>query len=198
MHPAQRAISFVTPHCDLAERLRVTPPSAQIRGIWVKAIEKQIAAAGKLAEYQEYFPGDRYSALTFYPVHDFLVRLACAGALVVAPERTHEGMSRVMKGNADAFMESLLGRILLRVLSRDPVKLFEQGAAARRQSFTYGHWRLRRIDDHHLEIVHEEEYVWIESAIAGACKGTFEACNIAGEVDTKLVDRFNGSTFLRW
>jgi uncharacterized protein (TIGR02265 family) len=107
-------------------------------------------------------------------------------------------MSLVMRGNAEAFMDTLLGRVMLRVLSRDPVRLFEQGTAARRQSFTYGRWELRRLGEREIEIVHHDEYCWIESAIAGSLLGTFEACHIKGKVETRLTDRFNGSSFLTW
>jgi uncharacterized protein (TIGR02265 family) len=198
MYPVARVIELVTPHCDLGQRLEVVPPSAQIRGVWIQAVEKQVTLAGKLEEYRAYFANDHYSFMSFYPAQDFLTRLACGGAIVASPERVHEGMSQIMKGNANAFMENVLGRILLRVLSRDPVKLFEQGMAARRQTFSYGSWRLRRLGERSLEIVHEEEYCWIESAIAGSCKGTFEVCKIAGKVETRLSDRFNGSSLLTW
>jgi uncharacterized protein (TIGR02265 family) len=161
-------------------------------------MEKQLAKRERLNVYKEYFPDDRHSVLSYYPVADFLIRLACAGGIIATPERVHDGMSSLMKDNAEAFMDTLLGRVMLRVLSRDPVRLCEQGTAARRQSFTYGRWELKRRGERLLEIEHRDEYCWIESAIAGSWKGTFEACGIVGEVETKLTDRFNGSTFLRW
>jgi len=195
---ATRAIALVAPYCDIVERLEVVPPSAQVRGVWLKAIEKQLAKRDRLEVYRGYFPDDRYSALAFYPLADFLVRLACSGAIVVSPERVHAGMSLIMSDNAEAFMDNMLGRVMLRVLSRDPVKIFEQGTAARRQSFTYGRWELRRLGERELEISHHDEYVWIESALAGAASGTLAVCNLKGEVETKLIDRFNGSTFMRW
>jgi uncharacterized protein (TIGR02265 family) len=193
-----RAVALVAPHCDIVERLQVVPPSAQLRGVWINSVEEQIGKIGKLELYREYFPADRFSTLTFYPLEDYLERLACAGALVSSPARVHDGMSQLMQGNARAFMETLLGRVMLRVLSRDPMKLFEQGTAARRQTFNYGRWELKRLGAREVEIVHHDEYNWIESAIAGSWLGTFEACNVTGKVETRLVDRFNGSTFLSW
>src|SRR5579872_1339454 len=133
-----RAIELVAPYCDIVDRLKVIPPSAQVRGVWIKNVEKQVEKQGVLPRYREYFPGDKFSALSFYPVEAFLVRLACAGALVLSPEKVHDGMFLITKGNAESFMETLLGRILLRALSRDPVRLLEQGMAARRQGFNYG------------------------------------------------------------
>jgi uncharacterized protein (TIGR02265 family) len=193
-----RAIELVAPHCDIVDRLKAVPPSAQTRGVWIKNVEKQVEQRGVMPAYREYFPYDRFGALPYYPLSDFLIRLACAGALVTTPERVHEGMFLITKGNAESFMETILGRIMLRVLSRDPVRLLEQGMAARRQSFSYGHWELRRHSEREVEVVHQGEYWWIESGVAGAAAGTFEACNIVARTETKLIDRFNGSTFCRW
>ncbi len=193
-----RAIELVAPYCDIVDRLKVVPPSAQTRGVWIRNVEKQVERHGATAAYRRYFPYDRYGALPHYPLSDFLIRLACAGALVASPERVHDGMFLITKGNAESFMETILGRVMLRVLSRDPVRLLEQGMAARRQSFTYGHWELRRHSEREVEVVHQSEYWWIESGVAGAAAGTFEACNIVAQTETKLIDRFNGSTFCRW
>jgi len=193
-----RAVELVAPYCDIVDRLRVIPPSAMVRGVWIKNVEKHVERCGLTATYREYFPHDHYSSLSFYPVADLLIRNACAGALVASPERVHEGMFLITKGHAEAFMETLLGRVMLRVLSRDPVRLLEQGMAARRQSFSYGHWALRRHSEREVEVVYENEYWWIESAVGGAAQGTFEACKISARIETKLSDRFNGATFFRW
>ena len=80
--PESRAIALVGSHCDIVERLAVVPPSAQVRGVWIRAIEKQLSKHGRLAVYREYFPDDHYSALGFFPLADCLVRLSCAGAII--------------------------------------------------------------------------------------------------------------------
>jgi len=79
--PENRAIALVASHCDIVERLEVVPPSAQVRGVWIRAIERQLSKRGRLDVYRDYFPDDQYSALGFYPLADCLVRLASAGAL---------------------------------------------------------------------------------------------------------------------
>jgi uncharacterized protein (TIGR02265 family) len=196
--PSDRAIEWVAPYCDIVERLELVPPSACVRGVYFQNVETQIATHGLLDAYRQYFPNDHYTTFPLYPVAEILVRRACAGALIATPERVHEGMFLVAKGNATAFAASLLGRVMLRKLSPDPVRLLEQAVAARRQSTTYGHWEIRRHGDRALEVVYSEEYSWIESAIAGAAQGTFEACGITAQIETRLIDRFNGSTFFRW
>jgi uncharacterized protein (TIGR02265 family) len=196
--PEARAVALVAAHCDIEERLPLVPPSACVRGIYFNAIEKQVQARGMLPAFREYFPNDHFGSLSFYPISTYLVRLACAGALVASPERVHDGMLTIAKGNARAFMESVLGRLMLRVLSGDPIRLMEQAMAGRRQSTNYGHWELVRRSARSIEVRHREEYMWIESAIAGAGVGTFEACGITATVECRLVDRFNGSSFYTW
>ncbi len=191
-------MALVAAHCDIEDRLPLVPPSACVRGIYLNAIEKQVAAQGKLEAYRGYFPGDRFGSLSFYPLSTYLVRIACAGALVASPERVHDGMLLLARGNAVAFIESLLGRLLLRVLSGDPVRLMEQAMAGRRQSTNYGHWEAIRHGDRAFEVRHIEEYTWIESAVAGAGLGTFEACGLKVNVENRLLDRFNGSSFYTW
>ncbi|MCA9646952.1 MAG: DUF2378 family protein, partial [Myxococcales bacterium] len=96
------------------------------------------------------------------------------------------------------FASTLMGRALLRLLARDPVRLTEQAVAARRQMANYGDWRMVRHGPHDIEKVYRDEYTWLESAIAGAAVGSFEACDVEPRVETLLKDRYNGSTRIRW
>lgn len=192
------ALELVAPHCDIVERLERTPPTARLRGLYFKSIHDALERDNKLTEYKRIFPEERYSAIPYYPLTDYLLRIAVAGAIHSTPETLQDGMFAIARGNATAFAKSLLGRAMLRLLARDPIRLTEQGLAARRQSCAYGHWQLIRHDPFHLEMVYRDEYQWIESMCAGAAQGTFEACGLAPILETKLTDRFNGSTHIRW
>ena len=108
-------------------------------------------------------------------------------------------MFELSRVNATTVADSLLGRVLIRLLARDPLRLAEQSVAARRQMSSYGRWSLVRHGPREIEIVYEDEYTWIESAIAGAAAGTFATLGAFDvKLETKLVDRFRGSTFFRW
>src|SRR5882672_10266601 len=156
---ADRAIQLVAPYCDIVERLEVVPPSAQVRGLYLKSLEAIVQRAGRVGLYREYFSGERWSAIRMYPLRDYMVRLAVAGAALHSPERLHEGMHDVWRTNATTFASSLLGRTMLRLLSRDPVRLTEQGLAARRQTYQYGHWSIVRHGPRSIEMVYREEYI---------------------------------------
>jgi len=191
------ALELVGKHCDIEERMKLVPATARVRGVLFRPIQAQLQKRGLLDAYQAYF-GEKRGAIPFYPLTDYLLRLAVAGALVTTPSRLHEGMFSICKGNASEIVESVLGRALLRLLARDPVRLTEQGLAARRQTMAYGHWSIVRHGERSIEMVYENEYTWIDSAIAGSAVGTFEACGLTPKIETRLVDRFNGSTLIEW
>jgi uncharacterized protein (TIGR02265 family) len=194
----ERAIQLVAPHCDIVSRLEVVPPSARVRGLYLRSFETVLQRAGCAQLYREYFEGERWSPIRMYPLRDYMIRLAVAGASLRSPERVHDGMHDVWRTNATTFAASLLGRTMLRLLSNDPVRLTEQGLAARRQTYQYGHWEIVRHGARAVEMVYREEYLWIESAIAGGAVGAFEACGIEANLETKLLNRFDGSTMITW
>ena len=194
----ERAIELVAPYCDIAERLEAVPPSARVRGLYLNSFEGLLRRAGKAELWDRYFADERWSAVRMYPLRDYMVRLAVAGACLRGPEQVHAGMHDVWRTNATTFASSLLGRTMLRLLSHDPVRLTEQGLAARRQTYQYGHWSIVRHGPRSIEMVYREEYIWIESAIAGGAVGAFEACGITAEIQTKLINRFDGATLISW
>lgn len=193
-----RAWKLVAPHCDIEDRIRHVPPSATLRGLWHRSVLTVLKRAGKLDEYNDYFPNERWSMLTFYPLSAYMVRLAVAGALIASPSEIHQGMFEALRLNSTIFVSSILGRTLLRILAKDPVRLTEQGMAARRQTTNYGEWAIVSRGPHHIETIYRSEYVWIDSAIAGSAVGTFEACDLKASLQTQLDDRFNGSTLITW
>lgn len=193
-----RAVDLVAPHCDIVERLGDVPPSARIRGWYFKSMLAVLQRHERTAAYEDYFPDESWSALGMHPLGDYLVRLAVAGALLTAPQRLHEGIFEISRQNATAFVSSLVGRVLVRILSRDPVRLTQQGLSARRQSTTYGTWEIRRPGPRQVQMIYRNEYMWIESAIAGAAVGTFESCGVKADVQTVLDDKYNGATTIHF
>jgi uncharacterized protein (TIGR02265 family) len=197
MNGATRALELVAPHCDLVDRLRAVPPAAAMRGVFYHHIDGYMRKAGLQDAYRSYFP-ETVSALPFYPLSDYMLRLATAGALVASPERLHEGMREIARGNAASFVQSLLGRTLIRLLSNDPAKLTEQGLAARRQTHRYGRWSLIRHAPRVLEVVYEDEFLWIESVVVGSAEGTYVGCAFPVHQEHTLRSRFSGSTIHSW
>jgi uncharacterized protein (TIGR02265 family) len=195
----EEILAEVARHCDLPRRLPVVPPSAKVRGLYFRSIEAVLARAGggRVETYQGMFP-ERFAAIPWHPAADFLKRLAIGAALLTSPERVHEGMFEIGRRNAVAFSESLLGRTMLRLLSRDPHKLLQQGVAARRQSNTYGGWTLTFPAERTAVMSMVEEYMYIESYLLGAAQGTFDAIGMPVRTEVVLEDRFTGKHILSW
>jgi len=181
----------------LVERLPLIPPSAKVRGLYFRSIERVLADAGRRDDFTALFP-ERFAAVLWHPAADFLVRLAVGGAILAGPAKIHQGMFEIGRANAVAFADSLLGRTLLRVLDRDPKRLLRQAIAGRRQSYSYGRWELEFPSDREAVVTMAEEYLYIESYLMGAGQGTFDAVGLPVKNEIVLHDRFNGKQILRW
>lgn len=197
MGDRERAIDAASQHCDLAERLLLVPPSALVRGLYFGSVQSVLDAAGRGNAYREIFP-EKFAAVSWQPVSEFLKRLVVAGSLLTSPREVHEGMYEIGRRNAVAFADSLLGRTLMRLLSKDPGKLVEQAAAGRRQSYTYGRWVIENRGPQEAVVEMTEEYLYIDSYMLGAAKGTFDAINRPVDVTAELDGRFAGRHFVRW
>lgn len=192
-----QAIHEVGRYCDIEERLTLLPPSSKSRGLYFQSVEAVLAKAGRLEKYSLLFPG-QFTAVLWYPTSEFLARLAVAGGLLAGPEQVHQGMFEIGRRNAVAFAESLLGRAMMRLLSRDPRKLLKQGVTGRRQGCTVGRWDLSFPEERKAVIAMEDEYLYIESYLLGAGQGTFDAIGLPVRPTVVQEDRFTGRHVLEW
>jgi uncharacterized protein (TIGR02265 family) len=184
-------------YCDILTRRELVPHSAKVRGVYFQSIEGALRKAGKLERYKALCP-ESFATALWHPCTDFLEQLVIGGALLRGPEGVHAGMFDIGRHNTVAFAGSLLGRLLLRVLSRDPKRLLEQGASARRQGSAYGQWSLTFLSDHSAVVEMRDEYAYIESYLLGAAKGMFETIAVPARVEAELDSAFNGRHILRW
>jgi uncharacterized protein (TIGR02265 family) len=184
-------------YCDLEERLPAVPASAQLRGLYFKNTINVMKSAGLQGRYAELFP-ETYSAVRWYPLADYLERHAAAGALLAGPETVHDGMRTIGHNNAQAFTESLLGKTMIRLLSRDPMRLLKQSAVGRRQSCQYGRWELHFPAPGHAVMEMYEEYIWIESNVAGAAEGTMAVTSVPVKNRCELDSKFRGRHVFEW
>lgn len=191
------ALAEVSEHCDLRERLALTPPSAVMRGQYFRGIEAALGDPAKLARYRALFP-ERHAALRWYPMTEFLQHVTVGGAILRGPERVHDGMFQLGRGNAKLFSESVLGRLMLRLLSREPEKVLRQALAGRRQSAKPARWELSFPAERTAVMSLIEEYCYIESYMFGAAHGTFEMVGVPVRIECVLEERFVGKHIFRW
>jgi uncharacterized protein (TIGR02265 family) len=194
----QRALEYVAPHCDIKMRLGALPLDASVRGIAFRSIVSALEEADKLAAYVTRFGPLRYESLVFYPLAEYLVRLASGAAVLRSPADLYLGMGEISRRNASEMSQSVLGQTLIHALASDPRSLLEQGVAMRRQTFNYGHWELMHHAPRHLEMRYRDEYVWIEQAWTFAALGTFDTCRIKPRITTQLDTPYRGSHHFEW
>lgn len=193
----ERAIELVGAHCDLEQRLRDIPPSARVRGVWVRSAELEAESAGALGRYES-LTGGRTAPLQWYPLGEGLARMAIAAALIESPARVHDGLARIGRTYPTRFSESLLGRTLIRLLAPDPVRVLQQGLAARRQTCDYGRWELEFPEPRRAIMRHREEYGWLDSIVLGSAKATLDAIGVDASFDVTLVSPYEGTFDIRW
>ncbi|HEX2678555.1 MAG TPA: DUF2378 family protein [Polyangiales bacterium] len=191
------AIAEVYKHCDLQQRLASLPPSAKVRGVFFRSIDRVLGQAGLLPRFELLFP-NRPSSVPWYPFSEFLTQVAVGGAMLAGAEQVQHGMYEIGRRNAIAVAESLFGRALLRLLSPNPRNLLMQGMAARRQGFNVGTWELTFPSDRSAVMTMKEEYLYMDSYLLGAAYGTFETINVPVKVECVLDDPYNGRHFLSW
>jgi uncharacterized protein (TIGR02265 family) len=194
----QRALEYVAPHCDIKMRLAAVPLDACVRGVAFRSIVAALEEADQLAAYVTRFGPLRYESLAFYPLTEYLVRLASGAAVLRSPADLYLGMNEISRRNAREMSQSVLGQTLIHALASDPRSLLEQGIAMRRQIFNYGQWELVHHAPRHLEMRFRDEYVWIEQACTFAALGTFDACRIKPRITTQLDTPYSGSHHFEW
>jgi len=193
-----RALDLVGQYCDLEQRLKDIPPAAQARGIWVRTFENTLARQPRAMERYLAIFGTPASPLGWHALGEVVARLAVAGALYTSPREVKQGLRAIGRAQSVQFAESLLGRTLIRLLSTDPVRVLQQGAAARRQTCNYGSWEHDFSTPGRAIVTHHDEYGWLDSQVLGSAEGTFEAIRVQARFTQRLDDPYNGVTEITW
>lgn len=193
-----RALDLVGAYCDLEQRLKDIPPSARVRGIWARTFENAIAhRPGAMERYIEIF-GSQSSPLGWHGLGDVVARVAVAGALYTSPPEVKVGLRALGRAQALQFSESLLGKTLIRLLSPDPVRVLQQGAAARRQTCNYGSWEYDFSTPGKAIVTHRDEWGWLDSQVLGSAEGTMQAIGVKARFELRLFDAYNGVMEITW
>ncbi|MFT3923722.1 MAG: TIGR02265 family protein [Myxococcales bacterium] len=197
MSEVSRLLTEVDAYCHLQARLELLPATARMRGVYFRSIEVVLERAGLLDRYRDLFPTRRATVL-WYPNSEFLEQLVVGAALLTEPSRVHEGMLEIGRVNARVFAESVLGKLLVRVLSREPRDLLRQAIIGHRQGSNHATWTLSFPDERTACMEFSDEFNYIESYLLGAARGTFEAIELPAQVDAELRGPFRGRHVIRW
>lgn len=194
----QRIVELLAPHCDITTRLKQVPATARMRGLYFRATLDELGRRGLRSAFETVIHETERSAFMLYPLTDYILWVAYAGSLITSPARVHTGMYELARSHSLYFGQSLLGRSLLRLISRDPIRQMHQAVQSKRAVSNYGRWFIADEGPRHIVFRLEDEYVWIESSLLGGAVGGLESCGVNPTVEVQLRDPFNGDLSFKW
>lgn len=183
---------------DLEERLRATPDTARIRGVWFKMTEDAVRRRGQsfAVLFHKAGGGAARWAFRLYDAREYLAEAALAAALL-EPDDPREGLRAMWRG-AVGYSNVLHPGSFAHLLRPDPMTALRWLVRHRDHFATYGLWRLEERAPDHAVVHLDEELIWIDSAHRGGAEGLLRACGVKGTVEVELLDRYTGRIHLRW
>jgi uncharacterized protein (TIGR02265 family) len=183
---------------DLERRVSETPASAQVRGIFFRLLEDDLARRGLKGWIQwRTVLGEDPQSYRLYPARSLLVAYAKAAALVSSSD-PREGVRALFRGICLPFSQSTYGRAWQRFLKPDPLNALRWLDRCREHICNYGTWRLESRGPGHATLHMVDEYFWIDAAHRGGCEGMLEVCGVDGEVTAEMYSLFSGRLDVRW
>src|SRR5258706_5841160 len=126
---------------DLESRLRETPASASIRGVFFRILEDDLARRGLKGwpKWKEVL-GEQPRSYRLYPVRDLLTGYAQGAALISSDPR--EGIREIFRGISRPFAESWYGRAFQKALKPDPLTALYWLERCHDHICNYGRWHV--------------------------------------------------------
>jgi uncharacterized protein (TIGR02265 family) len=171
------------PAARLEEHLRRLPAGASCRGLFFQgtirhvqriAPDVDLARAAGLQER-------RYVSFSNYPYGDFL-RLNAAGARIVKPGRTAEGLRELGVHAYDTLLESQIGKVVLGAFGKSFEYVVMAGARGYAVSLSFGKVEAERVAPQHVRYRFHEMPAFLDTFQRGVVEGAMRACGVTGEV----------------
>jgi uncharacterized protein (TIGR02265 family) len=139
----------------------------------------------------------RYVGFTLYPYADF-VRLAVAGAQVLEPGSTAEGLRALGTHAYDTLLESQFGRVILGAFGKNFDHVVMSAARVYSVSLNFGKVDVERVATGHVRFEFRAMPAFLETFQRGAFEGGMKACGVEGEVVVTSRDVANATFDVRW
>jgi uncharacterized protein (TIGR02265 family) len=192
-------LAEVTALLDLDRRLRETPASAGIRGIWFAMTADYMRRQGQAVEaaWRAAVRVIPRTIFRMFPLRDYLRELAFASA-VLDPNNPIEAMRAIWRNTPRYYTSSVIGRSCLRLLRPEPLAAWRWCERHREHFCNYGSWRLEVRGADYIIMHYFDEYLWLEGAHRGGAESLLEACGVEGSVDPEVISRSAGRMHVRW
>jgi uncharacterized protein (TIGR02265 family) len=198
--PHRASLKECYEHTDLAWRLAQIPDAAACRGVYFNMIDERAGNLGPATqlEYRRFFQLHRFSPFQFYPVKDYLTRIATVAQIHFGGPGIYDGLFEIQKSAFGAWRRTLMGRAAFAIFGKDFAGLLNalERAYATRMATNYTDLRVTREGPDRFRVTFVNEYVYIEHSMTGALTGVAELCDVRVKTETYLTDPFNGEVVI--
>jgi uncharacterized protein (TIGR02265 family) len=183
---------------DLDERLRRTPSTAKVRGVFFQLIDAQLRRRGLASASEWRLAAGKATrhVHVLYPATDLLRAMAIAGALMNPDPR--QGVREIFSDGARFAAATWFGRTFRTVFSPDPLSALRWLERSHDYICNYGRWRVEERGPGRATLHMYDEYFWIDCLHLGGCEGLLEACGVVGTVHASLDTLFTGRLEVAW
>jgi uncharacterized protein (TIGR02265 family) len=181
-------------HTDLEWRLAQIPNHAAGRGLFSNMLDD---LAGNLSaetqrRYREFFQTYRFSSFKYYPIKDYLTRMVKLSEIHFGAENIYRGIYEVQAHAYPTWRETLLGTAAFAILGNDFDRVLRMVCRQIPKAVNYAQMRVLSHQNGLYVIEFQNEYVYIEHAMAGGLIGLGKICDVEVKLEVKLRDPFNG------
>ncbi len=183
----------------LEKRLRDTPPTAHIRGLFFKLAEQAVAdhSSELLAVWRAAAGARSRWAFRMYSTRDFMREQAVA-AVLLDPAAPGAALRRMwattprLSGliRAEGFIRYLAGN--------NPMAALTWLERNRPMMCDYGDWWVTPAGLNAATLHFQDEYTWIEYCHVGGVEGTLRRCGVSPTVTAELAAPYRGMLRISW
>lgn len=184
---------------DVERRLRETPSTAHVRGLFFKLAEQALEARSRdlVVAWRAKVGARPRWPFRFYPVRECILEQALA-AVLLRPDDPGEAV-RQMWAATPRFSRLLRADRFIRYLQgSDPERALAWLERNRDMMCDFGGWRVDFTGPRQATFHYVDEYVWIQYAHLGGVEGTLLRCGVSPSITAELDGPYSGRLVIHW
>jgi uncharacterized protein (TIGR02265 family) len=178
---------------DVDAYLRIVPPEATVKGLFLMRLIQELERAGKP------LPTDK----RYFTFHDYSLRecmeLLALGAPLLYPEHSvRNGIRRLAWLAYGTFTETMIGRVIFGLAGTRPGAVFRLAPRGLSQASSVGKIVPVVTDRESVVLRISQVYCFPDCFGVGMAEGVLDALNVRGYVAVRMQDLTEGEIYIRW
>ncbi len=178
---------------DVQRSIARVPTDATAKGMFLARLMKEVTSVGLKPPTDE-----RFLAFHDYPLTRHLELHVEVAALLYPKQPPREGLRRLAGLAYQAFVETHIGKILLGVMGRDPVRVLKLASKAMSHSASIGSTETEVLDDRTVIIRGKEIYLFPDCFSVGVLEGLLRAMSLDGRVAIRMTNPTSPELWIHW